>query len=211
MNELLSFVTTHSETIIWWIETIGTLLGFFYMYLEYKAKPALWPIGIIWSLCYLTIFLAQGFYAWSATWAYYLFANIYGMATWKRKAAETGDYLITRMKRSWRVPVILACIILTLPLIFFVKRYNPYVSASFDIGSCLVLFSEAVSTSLGIVGMYLLAKKVAEQWIIWIVVNGLYLVASLYVGNWQLAIFYMIYTPFSVMGWVRWKRESKEK
>jgi len=191
------------------LEIIGTVLGFAYMYYEYTAKFALWPIGIVWSVCYLTIFWIQGFYAWSATWIYYLFANVYGMITWRRETEQQGEYKITHLKKSWRLPVIISCVVLTIPLLFFVRWVNPYAQGDFNGEVLLVLISEAVSTSLGIVGMYLLSRKIAEQWILWIIVNALYLVANIYLRDWPLTLFYVIYTLFSVLGYIRWMREAE--
>ncbi len=205
MNEIIAWFL---ENYIFVIEIIGTLLGFAYMYYEYTAKIALWPTGIVWSLCYLTIFWLQGFYAWSVTWLYYLFANIYGLVTWKREAEKQGEYKITRMRKSWWLPVIISSVVLTIPLLLFVRKFNPYVTADLNFGAVLIWVSEAVSTSLGIVGMYLLARKVAEQWIFWIIVNALYLIANIYIQDWPIALFYIAYTIFSVLGLVRWQKEA---
>ena len=188
---------------------IGTILGFAYMYLEYKAHYALWPVGIVWSVCYLVIFALQGFYAWSLTWIYYLFTNIYGAILWKKKNDESRKELpITHLPKKRILPVVFSCVVLTVPIWFFVKTYNPYVSAELDAGSLLILVSEAVSTSLGIVGMLLLAKKIAEQWIIWMVVNFLYLIANIYIKNVPITLFYVVYTTISVLGWIRWNKKA---
>lgn len=211
MSDLIDFFLSHSGRILWWLEVAGAALGFAYMYFEYKAKFALWPVGIVWSLCYLVLFWIQGFYAWSLTWIYYLFANVYGLLTWQRNGRTSEEYPITRMKKSWRFPVLAISFLLTIPLWIFVRKYNPYVHSEFDMGSLLVLISESLSTSLGIVAMYLLAKKVAEQWIFWIVVNSLYLVANAYIADWPLALFYLVYTTVSVLGWIQWKREAKKQ
>lgn len=194
---------------ITFLSIIGTLLGFVYLYLEYKAHYALWPVGIVWSICYMVLFAMQGFYAWSLTWVYYLFTNIYGAVLWKRKNGETQQELpITRLKKKWILPVVGSCIVLTVPIWFFVQKYNPYVSPELDAGSLLVLVCEAVSTSLGIVGMLLLAKKIAEQWIIWFIVNFLYLIANIYIKNVPTTLFYIFYTTMSVLGWMKWKKEA---
>ncbi|MBP5710500.1 MAG: nicotinamide mononucleotide transporter [Bacteroidales bacterium] len=206
-----SIISWLGENYIFIIEIVGTILGFAYMYYEYKAKFALWPIGIVWSLCYISIFWIQGFYAWALTWFYYLFANIYGLFEWKNEEKRQGDYKITRMKKSWRWPVVVVSIALTIPILFFVKRFNPYVTVPLTTEALFILISESVSTSLGIVGMYFLAKKVAEQWIFWIVVNALYLVVNIYIRDWPLSVFYVAYTAMSVMGLVRWQRDAAEQ
>ena len=206
-----SIISWLGENYIFIIEIVGTILGFAYMYYEYKAKFALWPIGIVWSLCYISIFWIQGFYAWALTWFYYLFANIYGLFEWKNEEKRQGDYKITRMKKSWRWPVVVVSIALTIPILFFVKRFNPYVTVPLNTEALFILISESVSTSLGIVGMYFLAKKVAEQWIFWIVVNALYLVVNIYIRDWPLSVFYVAYTAMSVMGLVRWQRDAAEQ
>ncbi|MBO4232320.1 MAG: nicotinamide mononucleotide transporter [Bacteroidales bacterium] len=209
MNDIITWI---SDNYIFILEIVGTILGFAYMYYEYKAKFALWPVGIVWAVCYLVIFWVQGFYAWAATWFYYLFANIYGLFAWKHEEEKQGEYKITRLKKSWRWPVILSSVLFTVPLLLFVWKFNPYVADNFADGNLAVaiilLISEAVSTSLSIVGMYLLSKKIVEQWIFWIIVNALYLIVNIYIQDWPLAVFYTAYTTMSVMGLVRWRSEA---
>ena len=87
------------------LEIFATILGFIYLYLEYKAKYALWIVGLIWSLAYMFMFWKQGMIAWVITWGYYFIANIYGMIVWKKeKQAESPP---THLIGRWLLPIFL--------------------------------------------------------------------------------------------------------
>lgn len=192
------------------LEIFATILGFIYLYLEYKAKYALWIVGLIWSLAYMFMFWKQGMIAWVITWGYYFIANIYGMIVWKKeKQAESPP---THLKGKWLLPIFLIITILMYPLWILEMKYNPLAEFTW------IIFGTVFSTAIGFVGMYLLAKKIVEQWIIWIVVNLIYTVINFYTGylsneptHYLTATFFFFYTFMAVLGYFNWKKMASVK
>ena len=178
------------------IEIIGALISLLYLRLEYKANSWLWPVGMITPLIYIYIFFVSKFYAVMGLNVYYLLASIYGWYCWKKNdTAESGSRIIRLpIHLIWKLFIIFAIlfIVLTWVLTGFTDSTVPY--------------ADAVIAALSVVAMWMLARKFAEQWLVWLVVNlistGIYFRQELY----PTSILFLIYAVVSVLGYLKWRK-----
>ena len=184
------------------LEIIGTIVGLAYLWLEYRASIYLWIASIIMPAIYIFVYYEAGLYADFGINIYYLGAAIYGWLVWKfghQIDGEAKEMPITHMpKRSW-LKAGVVCII-----------------AQFFIAWILINFTDsdvpwwdAFTTALSIVGMWMLARKYLEQWLVWIIVDavcvGLYIYKELYFT----AGLYGLYAIIAIFGWLNWKKLMK--
>ena len=184
------------------LEIIGTIVGLAYLWLEYRASIYLWIASIIMPAIYIFVYYEAGLYADFGINIYYLGAAIYGWLVWKfghQIDGEAKEMPITHMpKRSW-LKAGVVCII-----------------AQFFIAWILINFTDsdvpwwdAFTTALSIVGMWMLARKYLEQWLVWIIVDavcvGLYIYKDLYFT----AGLYALYAIIAIFGWLNWKKLMK--
>jgi len=178
------------------IEILGATIGLVYIVLEYRASWWLWIAGIVMSLFYIYIWATVNCYAWALTYLYYLGANVYGIIVWKKNSSENSCSGISNLPKKY-YPVLYSIVLLFTVLIFFVlKRYT----------DTLIPVSEAFSTALSVIGMWLLAKKYLQHWYVWLVVNAIYAIANLWLGLYFSALLFAVYFVVSVMGLVRWRK-----
>ncbi|MDR3194635.1 MAG: nicotinamide riboside transporter PnuC [Tannerella sp.] len=180
-------------------ELVGVFLGLLYLRLEYKASIRLWPTGIVMSLFYIYIFLASKLYAVTGINVYYLLASIYGWIRWRRSGNSGAAATVRRVPRGYAVRLLAAFAGCFALLAWLLVRYT----------DSPVPFGDAFTTSLSIVAMWMLAQKYAEQWLLWLVVNGVS--AGLYFGQalYPTAVLYAIYAVVAVFGYRKWVRDSK--
>ncbi|MCL1850521.1 MAG: nicotinamide riboside transporter PnuC [Bacteroidetes bacterium] len=178
------------------IEILGAAIGLVYVILEYRASWWLWIAGIVMSLFYIYIFAKVNCYAWALTYLYYLGANIYGIIVWKRNSDENPNLGIAHLPKKYYQILLIITLLSTLILFFILKRYT----------DTLIPVSEAFSTALSIVGMWLLAKKYLQHWYVWMVVNAIYAIANLWLGLYFSALLFAVYFVVSIMGLVRWRK-----
>lgn len=69
-------------------------------------------------------------------------------------------------------------------------------------------FWDAGTTLFSIWATYLLVKHKKENWLYWIVTDGIYVGLYMYKGAYLFAILFVIYTVLSVKGWRDWSKES---
>ena len=72
-----------------------------------------------------------------------------------------------------------------------------------------VPFWDAGTTALSVVAMWMLSRKLVEQWLVWLVVDlvtvGLYLYKDLpYTAG-----LYALYSALAVAGYLRWRRQAR--
>ena len=68
---------------------------------------------------------------------------------------------------------------------------------------------DSLTTSLSIVGLFMLARKWLEQWWVWVVVDLVSSCLYIYKGIPFYAGLYGLYTVVAVYGWFRWRKNCK--
>lgn len=68
--------------------------------------------------------------------------------------------------------------------------------------------ADAFCTSLSIVAMVWLSKSFIHQWLLWILIDAVYVGLFIYQGLYPTALLYFIYTLSAVYGYFHWKRSG---
>lgn len=179
------------------IEIIGAIIGLLYLYLEYNANKWLWPVGVLMPIIYVYIFFISKFYADMGVNIYYFFASIYGWARWNNHIKRGVKELpITHTPTNYIIPLTVIGLLLFVLISFILIRFT----------DSPVPYGDSFTTSLSILGMWLLAQKYIEQWWFWFAVNivsfGLYIWKGLY----PTSILFAIYSVISIFGYFKWKK-----
>ncbi|KAA6344323.1 Nicotinamide riboside transporter PnuC [termite gut metagenome] len=183
-----------------YLELTGTLIGLLYLWLEYKASIYLWAAGILMPAIYIFVYYEAGLYADTGINVYYLLAALYGWALWKRGNGKTEGLPITHTPVRVLFPVSLVFMVSFSFIAWLLINYT----------DSNVPWTDSLITALSIVGMWMLAKKYVEQWLVWMVVDvvccGLYVYKDLYFTSGL----YGFYAVISVFGYFKWKRMMNE-
>ncbi len=179
------------------LEIIGAVIGLIYLYLEYKANKWLWLFGVIMPVIYIVIFYQSKFYADMGINVYYLIASAYGWIMWTRRKSNEAENRISHTPTRFIVPLLLAGVALFTLIAFILIRFT----------DSPVPYGDSFTTTLSILGMWMLAHKYIEQWGIWFVVNvvscGLYIWKGMHIAT---ILLFAIYSVISVFGYFKWKR-----
>ena len=182
-----------------WIELIGALVSLVYLYFSYKQIIWLWPFGLLSALFYIWIYYFSGFYADMSLQVYYVFISLYGWYHWKVGNKTSGGKLKLQVSRiNLRSIFILASVFVLLSLLIslILIRFT----------DSQVPVMDALTTAGSIVATWLLARKVLEHWLLWVVVDlvsmGLYIYKELYAT----AVLFFVYSIVAVAGYFAWKK-----
>ena len=184
-----------------WLEIVGTIIGFVYLWQEVKASIWLWLTGIIMPAIYTVVYYQSGLYADFGIQIYYIVAAVYGFLVWKFGKKEDGKSELKIVHTSVRQAVVLAVIsiLIFVPIYFILVKYT----------DSTVPFCDTFTTALSITALWMLAKKHVEQWLVWIVIDavssGLYLYKELYFT----AVLYAVFTVVAVYGYKKWNLMEK--
>ncbi|MDR0938911.1 MAG: nicotinamide riboside transporter PnuC [Mediterranea sp.] len=183
------------------LEILGTIVGLLYLWLEYRASIYLWIAGIVMPAIYIVVYYRAGLYADFGINIYYLVAAIYGWCFWAWGGTRREAPPIARMPVR-HVPLLLVVFVAALlGIAFALIRYT----------NSNVPWIDSFTTALSIVGLWMLARKYLEQWLVWIVVDvaccGLYVYKELYFTS----VLYGLYAVIAIFGYLRWKQIMNEQ
>lgn len=186
------------------LDVVGTIIGLIYIYQEYKASIWLWLTGIIMPLVYTFVYYEAGLYADFGMQIYYTLAAIYGFLYWKfgkKKSNDDEEIPITHFPKKLVLPSVLVFIVLWGTLYLILSKFT----------NSTVPVLDSFGNSLSFIGLWALAKKYLEQWLIWIVVDvelaGLYVYKNILFT----AGLYTFYTIIAIAGYYKWKRMMKKE
>ena len=182
------------------LQIVGTLLGLLYLWLEYKANIWVWIVGAIMPMVHGVLYLTSGIYADAAMQLYYVAAGIYGLVVWRRAPKKKDDGIIKHTPHGWIVRLVAVYAVLHVAIYLFLTECTDSRVPVFD----------SMSTALSIVAMWMLSRKLVEQWLVWLVVDMISVGLYIYKGIPITAALYTLYCILAIVGYMRWRRVARE-
>ena len=193
MDSVTTFLATH------WLDMVSTVIGLVYILLEYRASIALWFVGIIMPAIDIWLFWSVGLYADFAMAIYYTLAAVYGYLVWAfGRGSGGGELPITHMPRRQMLPA--AAVFLVAWAVIW------WVLAHFTNSDVPV--TDSFINALSFIGLWALARKYVEQWLVWIVVDVISCGLYAYKGIPFKGGLYGLYVVIAVMGYLKWRRDA---
>ena len=129
---------------------------------------------------------------------YYFVMSLYGWYIWTRKIDATHVTPISTVTYKEKEIGVLIFII-TLLFIYIV-----YIS--FDKWSDWTAYVDTLTTAIFFVGMWLMAKRKIENWILWIIGDIISVTLYFYKGFTFSSLQYIIFTIIAFFGYIAWKK-----
>jgi len=189
----------------WWqqqslLEVIGVITGLLCVYLAAKNIIWNWPFAIISVVIYIFIFFKSHLFADMGLQFYFLATNIYGWYYWSKKPASEDKTPVVRIQRKEGLLSVAAVIVFT----FLLGSVLKYTTASYP-------YLDSFCTACSLVAQFFLARKVLENWLIWVFVDVIYVGVYIYKDLHLTAVMYAIYVAIALMGYFDWKRDWKKQ
>lgn len=180
------------------LDFLGFLVGLVYLWLEYRASIWLWLASVVMPAIDMVLYYRAGLYADFGMAIYYCLMAVYGWAAWKRgnRGTERRELPITHFRTGLILPAVVAFACIWYLIYYILTRYT----------DSTVPVADAFTTALSVVALWALARKYAEQWLLWLVVDAV--CCWLYVRKdipFKAAI-YGLYTLIAVLGYRKWLR-----
>ena len=187
-----------------WLDILTTILGLFYIWLEYRASIWLWLFGIVMPALDIYLYWSHGLYGDAGMACYYTVAALYGFAVWKfgRKKSQTTDVMpITHMPLRLYLPA----------AVFFLLAWGATFYVLVTWTNSTVPMLDSFTNALSFVGLWALARKYIEQWWFWIVVDVVCCVLYVQKGIPFKAGLYGLYVVIAIAGYFKWKQIMKSE
>jgi nicotinamide mononucleotide transporter len=182
-------------------EAIAAALGLAYLLLAVRRNLLCWLCAFASTAIWLVLVARAALYMQSLLQVFYLAMAVYGFLDWRKGRKEAGDVLI----RSWTPARHLAAVALV-------------AAASAASGFVLDRTTDAAMPYLdsfvtwgSVVTTWMVARRVIENWLYWVVVDGLAVYLYVEQGLLALALLFVIYLGIVVHGYFVWRRERLQQ
>lgn len=194
-----------------WLDMLTTILGLAYILLEYRASIWLWAVGFLMQSLGIILYYQKGLYADCGMEFYYLAMTVYGFFHWIKAPADKGAVKGEKSQGTGRpvthLPVRLACIWLVITIAAWAVLYWFLVTFT----DSRVPLADSFTTALSFAGIWALARKYLEQWLIWMVVDVVTCILYYYKDIPFKASLYALYVIIAVFGYFKWKKMLVKK
>jgi nicotinamide mononucleotide transporter len=183
-----------------WIEWLAVGFSVAEVLLARANKVALYPAGIIATLLSVYLFITSGLYAESLLNGYYIVMSIYGWWYWVKKKDKPLVPITFTNKKEWQTVAAIVAggfIVLYLTL----KNFTP----------STVPLCDAFVSATAWAGMWLLAKRKVENWILLNISNAVAIPLLFYKHLPLYAALTIFLFVVAVHGYFQWKKLVKKE
>lgn len=185
------------------LEIFGFCVGILYLWWEYHADSKVWLASVVMPMISMWIYFSKGLYADFGINIYYLVIAVYGFWNWTRKShhkptEEKSGHQLAVSHTPLKIWVGIACAAAILWWFIW------WILTTFT--DSTVPVADAFTTALSIVGLWMMAKKYAEQWLVWLVVDLVCSCLYWYKGIPFYSVLYAVYTVIAWFGYRKWLR-----
>ena len=193
MTAFCAWLVAHGSSCL---ELSAAVFGIAGVYLSIPENIWNWPLGMINVALSCLLLARQGLFANAGLQIVYFGLSIYGWYEWLHggRGRSTLEVSRTAMRTWLGVTAATLCIWGVLVL---VTRRIPGATQG---------YADAGTTAVSLVAEWMLAKKLLENWALWIMIDAVYV--GLFVADrlYLLAINYALYLVLAVAGYVAWRR-----
>jgi nicotinamide mononucleotide transporter len=180
-------------------EILAVLLGITYVILAAKESLWAWGFAFFSTIIYTVLFWEGALVSSSFLNLYYMIMAIYGFILWR--GGENAEELEVSVWENYHLlMVIVAGVFVSLIAGYLSETYADAKHAYLD--AFVMIFS--------IIATWMLAKKILQTWLIWIVVDSAAVVLYWQSGYHATIVLFVLYVVLAFYGYASWRKVYRE-
>jgi nicotinamide mononucleotide transporter len=176
-------------------EVLGFVTGAWSVWLTVKENVWNWPIGIANSAFYVIVFAHSRLFADSSLNGLYVALGFLGWYWWLKGGENRSVLHVGRTNAITALILVVLGAAGTIGMTRFLETVHD--SAP---------FLDAVTTVLSLIAEFMLARKLLENWYVWIAADVIYIGLYSYRSLYLTSVLYAIFLAMCIAGWMRWSR-----
>ena len=199
------------------LELTAVLLAIAYLLLAVRQHLACWYAAFVSTAIYLYVFYSVNLYMESALQVFYMAMAVYGWHQWRQGGAGTNPVKGDNPDKGASPNGNASLAISTWPLRHHLIAISLVLAATIISGTLLagteqhLRYVDSFTTWGAVVTTYMVTRKILENWLYWLVIDGvaifLYLDRALYFT----ALLFVIYEVIVIFGWLRWLKDYRRQ
>jgi nicotinamide mononucleotide transporter len=187
------------------LEYMAVVTGIASVFYQKKENILVYPVGLINTIIYIYLSVKGHLFGEASVNFYYTVMSIYGWILWAKKDEQQHHVVIvtTSSGKEWMQQLIFLIVVYV--TIFFALNY---IKNSFAPGA--IPWADAFASATAYTGMWLMAKKKVESWIMWIATNAASVPLYFVKGFVFTSVYYVVLLILAIAGLIEWQRRAKE-
>ena len=177
------------------LEVIAVFFGLLSVIYSRKQNILVFPTGIISVIIYVYICQKYGLYADMGINFFYFVMSIYGWYNWTHQKGEAKTRSITTTNKKEKIYLSLLGIVFFIIIRYILINYTDSTVPNID----------AITTSIFLIGMWLMSLKKLENWTLWIIGDIISIPLYAYKGLILTSLQYAVFLIIAILGYITWK------
>lgn len=178
-----------------YLEIVAVAFGIVSVWLSTRQHIVSWPTALVNTALYFVIFARAGLYANMGLQAFFFGVSCYGWWAWLYGGAQHTPLRVSRTSRLQALQFPLIGVGATLILGFSLARFTDATLPWLDSGT----------TATSLIAQWMMARKLLESWLVWIVVDVVYIGMYFSQGLALTAGLYAAFLVLATMGYFAWR------
>lgn len=200
MSEIAELIITAIKAISIW-EAVAVVFGVAYLLLAMRENILCWYAAFLSTAISIYIFWDVDLLMESALQVYYLVMAVYGWYQWKYGGTENDSLSIS----VWNIQTHLLVITGLLGLVVasgYLLSNNTHAAWP---------YLDSFTTWASVVTTYMVAQKILENWLYWLVIDSVSIFLYLDRGLYLYALLFMVYIVIVLFGLIAWTRHYQQQ
>jgi nicotinamide mononucleotide transporter len=177
-------------------EVVGVTAGILGVWLTTRQKIWCWPIGMLSVLAYVVVFFRAKLYAAMGLQMVYVGLAAYGWYAWLHGGEADGALRVSRVSARTAGALAVAGAAATAALGWWLGRRTDEALPYLD----------AWTTVFSLAAQWMQARKLLENWLLWVAVDVVYVGMSVTQGLTLTSGLYLVYVGLALLGHRDWRR-----
>lgn len=180
-------------------ELFAVVLGISYVILAAKESLWAWGFAFFSTLIYTILFWEGALVSSSLLNLYYMVMAVYGFILWR--GGESGEELeISSWESRYLLSVLFIGVLVSLAVGYLSQTYADAKYAYLD--AFVMVFS--------VIATWMLAKKILQTWLMWIVIDAAAIVLYWQSGYHATIVLFILYIILAFYGYASWRKACRE-
>jgi nicotinamide mononucleotide transporter len=189
------------------LEIIAVVFGVVAIWLASKGEVVNFGIGLVNCVLYGILFGREGLYSGMILQGIYFVINLYGLYSWRKPKVEVDKELKVMWLTAKERVCVLLIVVTTGVLWGMGVKWGAQLLPE-NIQEPQYPMVDAILTTASVVAQILLTRKKIDNWVIWVLVDVIYIGLFLMVGMYWTAGLYVVYVLIAIRAIREWNKEE---
>jgi nicotinamide mononucleotide transporter len=180
------------------LEAVGVAFGVTYVVLAIRENAWCWAAGMVSVSIYAAVFGHARLYGAAGLQVLYLGFSVYGWHAWRHGGEGGGRLPVSRTPARWAAGLALASALASVGLgILFASQTDDAMP-----------FLDGATTALSLAAQWMATRKWLENWLLWIIVDVVYVGMYVTQGLHGTAVLYTVFLVMAALGYREWRASA---